>query len=521
MRDRSVFAMGFKKSLVTLAVIAGAGLVLTTAGGLWQAQSAAGVAAHIYQARTAPTVDLMKAVDALHRARQTILIALSEEKEDAALAHLKKMAPLDEAMKSALQAYIAAAPDQMEALGRLESLVAEYSKSRDQSVKMIEVGDLPSALENIKSNAGPKFDQVLIALSEVIQAQAQLARSDYDRAASRLNTEGTIQIVLALITLSGIGLMFYFIGSGIMRQLGGEPADAAAITRAIAAGNLDTDIPLRAGDKSSLLYAMKHMQQDLSGIIGQINQAADTIATASTQIASGNADLSQRTEEQASSLEQTASSMEELTSTVLQNAENAKQANELAAGASDVAVKGGNVIGQVVSTMSSINESSKKITDIISVIDGIAFQTNILALNAAVEAARAGEAGLGFAVVADEVRNLAQRSAQAARDTTGLIEESVTRSTEGSERLEKVAVAIHGITETAQTVKTLVDEVNHGSQEQARGIEEIARAIASMEQVTQKNTASAEQSAAAGEQLNAQAETLRSVVSQLNELVGA
>ena len=500
--------MGFRKSLVMLAAIAGAGLVLTTAGGLWQTHSAAGVAAHIYEARTAPTVDLMKAVDAMHRARQTILIALSEEKEDAAQAHLKKMAPLDGAMKSALKAYIAAAPDQKEALVRLESLMADYSKARDQSVKMIEVGDLPSALENIKSNAGPKFDKVLTALSGVIQTQADLARSDYSQSADRLTTQGTMQVLFAVLTLCCIGLMFYRIGSGIMGQLGGEPADAAAITRAISAGNLDTDIPLRPGDKTSLLYAMKHMQQNLSDIIGQINQAAETIATASTQIASGNEDLSSRTEQQASSLEETASSMEQITSTVLQNAENAKQANQLAASASDVAVRGGQVVSQVVETMNSINESSKKIVDIISVIDGIAFQTNILALNAAVEAARAGEQGRGFAVVAAEVRTLAQRSAAAAKEIKQLIGDSVHKVESGTKLVDEAGKTTDQIVTSVQRVTDFMSEIAAASQEQSSGIEEVNQAVMQMDHVTQQNAALVEEAAAAAESMQEQARNL-------------
>ncbi len=226
----------------------------------------------------------------------------------------------------------------------------------------------------------------------------------------------------------GTGLL---IGRSLLRQVGGEPHYAVDIASRIAAGDLTGQVKIRPGDHTSLLYAMKNMNDSLAKVVGEVRAGTDAIATASAQIATGNQDLSPRTEEQASSLQQTAASMEELTSTVKQNADNARQANQLAQSASEVAVKGGEVVAQVVDTMGSINASSRKIVDIIGVIDGIAFQTNILALNAAVEAARAGEQGRGFAVVAAEVRNLAQRSAAAAKEIKGLIDDSVEQGRRG------------------------------------------------------------------------------------------
>ncbi len=247
---------------------------------------------------------------------------------------------------------------------------------------------------------------------------------------------------------------------------------------------------------------------NLKELVGQIKDATDTINTASKEIAAGNSDLSQRTEEQASSLEETASSMEELTSTVKQNAENAKQANQLAIGASDVAGKGGAVVSQVVTTMSSINESSRKIVDIISVIDGIAFQTNILALNAAVEAARAGEQGRGFAVVAGEVRNLAQRSAAAAKEIKTLIGDSVEKVEGGSKLVAQAGQTMEEIVSSIRRVTDIMSEITAASQEQSQGIEQINTAITQMDEVTQQNAALVEEAAAAAESLEEQAQNL-------------
>ncbi|MFP5304857.1 MAG: methyl-accepting chemotaxis protein, partial [Gammaproteobacteria bacterium] len=254
--------------------------------------------------------------------------------------------------------------------------------------------------------------------------------------------------------------------------------------------------------------------EQLTRIVGQIKQATDTINTAAREIATGNTDLSTRTEQQAASLEETASSMEELTSTVRQNAENARQANQLAIGAADVAVKGGQVVSQVVSTMDAITESSKKIVDIISVIDGIAFQTNILALNAAVEAARAGEQGRGFAVVASEVRSLAQRSAGAAKEIKALIGDSVDKVGNGSRLVEQAGKTMDEIVGSVKRVTDIMSEISAASQEQSQGIEQVNQAITSMDEATQQNAALVEEASAAARALEEQAGGLAGAVSQ-------
>ena len=315
-------------------------------------------------------------------------------------------------------------------------------------------------------------------------------------------------LVLAGLLL-GIGLV---IGRGLLRQLGGEPAYAARIAHQIAGGDLGAAIELKGGDQSSLLHGIRTMRDELAKIVSQVRSGTDSIATASREIASGNLDLSSRTEQQASSLEETAASMEELTSTVKQNADNALQAKQLAAAASDVALKGGAVVAQVVDTMASINASSRKIVDIISVIDGIAFQTNILALNAAVEAARAGEQGRGFAVVASEVRNLAQRSAAAAREIKALIGDSVDKVGVGNQLVSSAGSTMDEVVASVRRVTDIMAEITAASHEQSAGIGQVNQAIAQMDSVTQQNAALVEQAAAAAESLQDQAAQLSQVV---------
>ncbi|MBC7684296.1 MAG: methyl-accepting chemotaxis protein, partial [Bdellovibrionales bacterium] len=303
--------------------------------------------------------------------------------------------------------------------------------------------------------------------------------------------------------------------------LGGQPDYAANVAGSIAAGNLAVEIDTAKGDNSSLLFAMKGMRDSLVAIVSQVRAGTVTITTASTEIAAGNLDLSSRTETQASTLEETASSMEELTGTVRQNADNARQANQLAVSASEVAVRGGQVVAQVVETMDSINESSRKIVDIIGVIDSIAFQTNILALNAAVEAARAGEQGRGFAVVASEVRNLAQRSAAAAHEIKALIGNSVERVDAGARLVNQAGSTMQEIVSSVARVTDIMAEISHASQEQTAGIEQVNRAIGQMDEVTQQNSALVEQATAASAALHDEAEALAQVVGVFTLAAGA
>jgi methyl-accepting chemotaxis protein len=330
----------------------------------------------------------------------------------------------------------------------------------------------------------------------------QAASSATESAGKKTIIFGTLFAAAALILLG------WLVTLRRIAVLGSEPEEIQTIANAIASGNLSEKIMLNAGDNSSLLARISVMQSNLHDLVSDIKVSADSISIGAQQISTGNTDLSQRTEQQASSLEETASSMEEMASTVKQNAENAKQANQLADNASDVATKGGNVVGQVVTTMAEINDSSKKIVDIISVIDGIAFQTNILALNAAVEAARAGEQGRGFAVVAAEVRSLAQRSATAAKEIKQLIGDSVEKVSDGSKLVASAGITMDEIVTSVKKVTDIVSEIAAASMEQSAGIDQVNNAITNMDEVVQQNAALVEEAAAAANSLEDKAQEL-------------
>ena len=395
-----------------------------------------------------------------------------------------------------------------------------YLDSRAQVSKLKADGQEAEAEQAFQGVFVPGSTKYLKVVNDMLQHQ----RASIDATAREIDDVASTSRNL-LLTLAALALGFgvvcaWLLTTGIVRPL----RTAVEIARKVADGDLTAQIDASAKDETGqLLLALKDMNTSLLNIVSEVRSGTDSIATSSTQIAAGNQDLSSRTEEQAGSLEETASSMEELTSTVKQNADNARQANQLAASAAQVAVKGGDVVAQVVGTMQSINASSNKIVDIISVIDGIAFQTNILALNAAVEAARAGEQGRGFAVVASEVRNLAQRSASAAKEIKILIGASVEQVNAGSMLVAQAGSTMNDIVDSVQRVSDIITEITAASSEQSVGIDEINRAIGQMDAVTQQNAALVEESAAAAESMQHQAHSLAQVVSvfKLNGQQGA
>jgi len=371
-------------------------------------------------------------------------------------------------------------------------------------------GDLEKAAQIYEGDMTQSRIKYLGALKTFVDKQAALL----DASAADIQQQYRSGRML-LIMLGLAAIVLGVVAAWWITRTITQPINAALkVAETVSSGDLTSDIQVSSNDETGqLMHALKTMNTNLVNIVGQVRNGTDLIATASTQIAAGNQDLSSRTEEQASSLEETASSMEELTSTVRFNAENARQANELAISASEIASRGGSVVGEVVNTMGSINDSSRKIVDIISVIDGIAFQTNILALNAAVEAARAGEQGRGFAVVASEVRNLAQRSASAAKDIKGLIDDSVQKVQIGSELVDKAGQTMEEIVQSIGRVTQIMTQISHASEEQSIGIAQVNDAITQMDQVTQQNAALVEEAAAAAESMQEQSAKLADVVS--------
>jgi methyl-accepting chemotaxis protein-1 (serine sensor receptor) len=378
----------------------------------------------------------------------------------------------------------------------------QFDSANPESYKILD-----KAVQGMDRAPTKKIDEIV----EFIEAQSKKNAEESVAAAEAANRAANTRLLLTLAVTAAVGAaIVWWIVKGITRPLD----QAIDIAKTVAAGDLSREVDVKTRDEvGELLAALKQMSGNLSDIVSRVRAGTETIASASSEVAQGSQDLSSRTEEQASSLEETASSMVELTSTVKQNNENATQARKLADEASNVAVRGGATVSEVVQTMGAINESSRKIVDIIGVIDGIAFQTNILALNAAVEAARAGEQGRGFAVVAGEVRNLAHRSAAAAKEIKELIGDSVERVEAGSRLVGEAGVTMEEVVSSVRRVNSIIGEIAVATGEQSEGIEQISDAISQMDNVTQQNAALVEEAAAAAEALQQQAASLAQAVS--------
>ena len=437
----------------------------------------------------------------------------------------KKLQDIETGLAKATEVYVATLSSYNEenaAQGNAEkALLADYQTKRDAYFKLAKAGvagvaDTSAAPESIEAAKQVYAEKAPAAFREAYNAMEAILKFNLDgtaQAAEKVSqtvrsVENTMLAALAFIIIVGISLIW-----AIPRSVVGPVQEAVSLAQSIADGDLTRTVVIKRHDElGTLLGNLEVMRTKLSEVVSNVRLGSEEVATASAEIAQGNLDLSARTEQQAGELEKTSASMEELGSTVKQNAENARQANALAMNASTVAVQGGEVVSQVVETMKGINESSRKIADIISVIDGIAFQTNILALNAAVEAARVGEQGRGFAVVASEVRSLAGRSAEAAREIKSLIGDSVERVEQGTTLVDKAGATMTEVVSAIRRVTDIMGEISSASTEQAAGVAQVGEAVSHMDETTQQNAALVEQMAAAANSLQTQAQDLVQVV---------
>ena len=458
-------------------------------------------------------------------ARITRTVALIEDVKDAQ-AQADKIPPL-RARSLELLAQLDKTllrPNAIELLKIIQNNREAYDADIDAAIKLGLTGkpeDAKAATEILLTKVAPRQDLIFKALDDSVAMQQELARTSGADATAAVSS-GTAWVlgITGIAIVLGLGLA-WTIARGITRALGAEPDEVSQAVTRVADGDLSFNVALRPGDTHSIMAAVQRMQTSLVQVVSTVRQGSEAVAAASAQIASGNRDLSGRTEEQASALEETAASMEELGSTVTHNAENARQANQLAQAAAGVASQGGAVVAEVVDTMKGINDSSRKIADIIGVIDGIAFQTNILALNAAVEAARAGEQGRGFAVVAGEVRSLAGRSAEASKEIRRLIQDSVERVESGSALVDRAGATMSEVVGSIQRVSDIMAEISAGSAEQAQGVNQIGEAVTQMDQTTQQNAALVEEMSAAADSLRGQANDLVQAVAVFKLAAGS
>jgi methyl-accepting chemotaxis protein-1 (serine sensor receptor) len=462
----------------------------------------------VYEDRTIPAAQLGDIRALMLRNRLAVSLALITPAPEVIAQHTAEVEANAAAIGKIWEAYMATYLTPEEAV-LAKTFVADRARFLNEGLRpaiaALRANDLKLAQQITTGKLPELFKPAGTGLDALIKLQVDEARKEFTTAADRYAVIRMASLVSIALGLLLAGLFGWLITRSITEPLN-RACEAAG---RMAEGDLTVDLHCSGKDETAqLLGALSGMRDSLARIVNGVRQNAEGVATASAQIAQGNNDLSGRTEEQASALEQTAASMEQLSSAVRQNADNARQANQLAVGASEVAVKGGEVVGRVVDTMKGINDSSRKIADIISVIDGIAFQTNILALNAAVEAARAGEQGRGFAVVASEVRNLAQRSAEAAKEIKSLITASVERVDQGTSLVDQAGVTMAEIVGSIRRVTDIMGEISAASVEQSSGVSQVGEAVGQMDQATQQNAALVEESAAAAESLKGQAQAL-------------
>ena len=451
--------------------------------------------------------DVASGLQVVTRAVATILLLDDKAEQERQLAVISKAR---EAYNRSLQALKAM---QSSAEGkaiqtRIEDNFAAARTANQAVLALVREGKRDEANAALRRQAMPATDKLLEVLEENLHLQEQNSARDYAQAQD--DYAWVRNMLLGALALSvGLGaLAGWRVTRSITVQLGAEPGVVHTLANSVAQGDLSTAVRLKPGDTASMMARLVDMQASLSRVVSSVRHGAEGVATASAEIAQGNNDLSARTEQQAAALQQTAASMEQFRATVKQNADNARQADQFAQGASSVAIKGGEVVGEVVATMRGINDSSRKIADIIGVIDSIAFQTNILALNAAVEAARAGEQGRGFAVVASEVRSLASRSADAAKQIKTLITESVDRVEQGTLLVDRAGATMTEVVNSIRRVTDIMGEITAASSEQSVGVNQIGDAVTQMDHATQQNSALVEESAAAAQSLQGQAQQL-------------
>ena len=503
-------ALGFALVLVLMVVLTVVGIVRTG-----QIQSRLDHVIGVSNVVTRLVVDMRNNVSERITSLRTLTLMTDPSDMEPELKRFKEQTAKYDALQAKLSEKFA-----IEASAEEKALLVQIKEAESIAMPAIAKASELYLANNAMDATRVMVKEIRPAQKKWLDALDQLAeREDKQNAQTQLDAGAQYEsarntMLLTLLAAVAIGVAAaYVITRGLLKQLGGEPGYTSRIATSIAEGDLSIAIDTKSSDKGSLLSEMKQMRNSLVDIVSQVRRGTHTITTASREIAAGNTDLSSRTELQASSLEKTASAMEELTSTVKQNAENAREANQLAATASDVARKGGEVVSQVVGTMGEINSSASKIADIIGVIDGIAFQTNILALTAAVEAARAGEQGRGFAVVAGEVRSLAHRSAAAAKEVKDLITDSVDKVGSGARLVDEAGATMGEIVGSVRRVTDIIGEITAATEEQRSGIGQINDAVTQMDQVTQQNAALVEEAAAASAAMQDQARQLARVVS--------